>query len=305
MGVLDGKAIVITGAGRGLGAAYAVHAADEGASVLINDIDASTAELTTGAIRERGGAAVAAVADITDWAAAADLIGRCLDEFGSIDGLVNNAGLEAIGDPEEITEEDIRRLFEVNVIGTMFCGVHAIRAMLAGQGGSIVNATSGAQAALGHQSVYAATKGAVSSLTYTWAMDLAGRGVRVNAVSPMAATQMGRDAWARYQARRGGPATAGPGSATLPTPEANAPVVTFLLSDMAAEVNGQVVRIDHGRLSLMTHPGVLHPPLVRAQWSLDEVAEAFRTDLSARQLPLGVHAFEQRLRDYPLPYRNS
>src|SRR6201999_2391548 len=116
---------------------------------------------------------------------------------------------------------------------------------------------------------YGASKGGVASLTYTWAVELADRGIRVNAVSPMAGNTGMADDTAAYWAGRGidRAALAKHGLAVMPPAESNAPVVDFLLSDRAAGINGQVVRIVGTQLSLMTHPAVLYPPRVRDAWT--------------------------------------
>src|SRR5512140_2026554 len=93
MAVLAGKAVVITGSGRGIGAACAKGAARQGAAVVVNDIDAAPADETVAAIKAEGGRAIACVADITDWEESSRLMQSCIDAFGKIDGLVNNAAL--------------------------------------------------------------------------------------------------------------------------------------------------------------------------------------------------------------------
>lgn len=284
-GALDGKAVVVTGAGRGIGAAVATLAAAEGAAVVVNDVDGTAADAVAAGVRAAGGTAVADHSDVSSWDEARELVDHCVAEWGAIDGLVNNAALFAFGTPAEMTELDWRSLVESNVYGTAFCGTHALEAMARRGRGAIVNVTSGSHLGARSQSVYSATKGAVASLTYSWALDVAGTGIRVNALSPMAATRM-NTAIGDYFAARGKP---NPMVVTV-TPEHNAPVVVFLLSDEAAGVHGQVVRIDGPRLALMAHPAVLHPPLVRDTWTLDDVREAFATTLSGRQQPLGVVA---------------
>lgn len=297
MGYLDGKAIVITGSGGGIGAAYALHAAREGACVVVNDLDAASAHAVVAAIRAEGGTASAHVASIASWDGAAGLIAHCVKSYGGIDGLVNNAAVFHMALPEEEDEAGLRALIEVNVLGTMFCGIHASRHMLARGRGAIVNVTSGAQAGLARQGAYGTSKGAVASLTYTWAIDMGARGVRVNAVSPMARSRMADQAQ-QYLADHGHT----PWPAIAATPEDNTPVVIYLLSDRSAAVNGQVVRIDGQRLALMTHPAVLDPPLRRDTWTVQDVADAFEQQLAARQLPLGVVALDAQVRAYALGY---
>ncbi|MGE0388023.1 MAG: SDR family NAD(P)-dependent oxidoreductase [Gammaproteobacteria bacterium] len=284
MGPLNGKAVIITGSGRGIGAACAKYIARLGGAVVVNDVDATEAEATAAAIRSAGGKAVAHVADITSWSAAGGLIDRCVSEFGAIDGLVNNAGLFSMGRLDEMTDGGLRRLLEVNVVGTANCAAHAVKPMLARGTGSIVNVTSGAHMGIPGMSAYGATKGAVASFTYTWAMELQGTGVRVNAMSPLAETRMGEESTAYARAR----GIDLPKRTDMPGPEANAPLIAFLVSDDARNVTGQIVRIEGRQLGLVAHPGIALPVIDRDAWDFESVRDAFRDSLAARQLPLGI-----------------
>jgi NAD(P)-dependent dehydrogenase (short-subunit alcohol dehydrogenase family) len=271
---LAGLSVVITGAGGGIGAAYARAAGKAGARVVVNDIDREGAEKVAAEIREAGGVAVAEVQDIRDPAAAQALIGRCISEFGVIDGLVNNAALFVNVPFEEESVDNLRRLLEVNVVGLFNCARAAVGPMLARGKGSIVNVTSGAQTGQDGLSTYGATKGAVASFTYAWAGELKGRGVRVNAISPMGSTPMSNF------------------NPDLPAPEDNAPPVLYLLSDLSKDVTGQVVRIVGDKLSVMSHPANRAPVLEREAWSLDAVAEAFEATLGRLQVPTNVATYE-------------
>ena len=126
-------------------------------------------------------------------------------------------------------------------------------------------------------------EGAVASFTYAWAAELVGSGVRCNAISPLGRTRM-VDTTRCYLEAKALPMYGG----EAPDPEANAPVAVFLLSDRSAGVNGQIVRIEGGQLSIMTHPAVWLPILTRDVWTFDAVADAFATDLVHRQSPTGV-----------------
>jgi NAD(P)-dependent dehydrogenase (short-subunit alcohol dehydrogenase family) len=276
MRALDGKAIVITGSSRGIGAAYAKAAAAHGASVVVNGTDVTATERVVEEIHAAGGIAVAHVASVASWDEAEGLVQRSVVEFGRIDGLVNNAGINSLCKPHALSEPMLRGTIEVNLLGTAFCGVHAIRRMLDQGYGSIVNTVSGAMVGLPFMSAYGASKAGVAALTYSWASDLAGSGVRVNAVSPMAFTRMsdidppeGFDGdWLAEKL-----------PATQVTPEENAPVVIFLLSDQSAAVHGQVVRIQGQELSLMRKPEIVQPVLHREAWTVEAVAEAFAHEL--------------------------
>ncbi|MET9014910.1 SDR family oxidoreductase [Streptomyces olivaceoviridis] len=281
-GVLRGKHVLITGAGRGLGEAYARAAATEGARVVMSDINAEAVEAVAASINDAGGEALAVVSDVTDWDSCEKLVAAAVERFGKLDGLVNNAGyLNPVVAGTE-TEADIRRHIDIGVYGTYFMSVHGLSAM---QGsGSIVNVTSGAQVGLRMMSAYAAAKGAVASLTYAWANEFAAQGgdIRVNAMAPHASTPMMDAGTAAYTKYFGGQAVA-------PPPATNAPVVLYLLSDLSKGVNGQVVRLANGReLHLMTHPQVLDQPLTRDSWTVQDVERAFDEVFRHRLQPFGI-----------------
>lgn len=282
---LAGKAVVITGAGGGLGAAYARLAAALGAAVVVNDVDAAAARATADAIRRAGGNAIAEPGDVSVWDFAENLVESCVKDFGTITGFVSNAGILRPALLDDLSEADLRRMIEVNLIGTAAgARAAAMRLKAIGRGGSIVNVASGAQAGDVALGGYAATKGAVASLTYSWAMELRGSGIRMNAVSPLADTAMaGQNAhlMALQAAHRQ------VAYASLPPAEANAPVVAYLLSDAAAAITGQVVRIANRQLSLVSHP-MIAAPVLEDDWTFDKVAAAFDRELAARQHRLGL-----------------
>jgi NAD(P)-dependent dehydrogenase (short-subunit alcohol dehydrogenase family) len=288
MGILEGKAVIITGSGRGIGAACAIGAAMQGASVVVNDVDADVAEESAAAIRDAGGTAIACPADITDWAAAGRLIAACIDGFGRIDGLVNNAGAYHMSKAWDFDPVAARTLVEVNVLGTMHCAGHAVKAMVAQGSGSIVNVVSGAHMGIDSLGIYGATKGAVASMVYCWAVDLAGTGVRINGLSPFGATRMA-EATSAYRRSIG----ATDRRASFQPAEANSPLVEYLLSDRAEGISGQLVRIDSGEIQLYTHPALLLPPLRRESWTAGQIADAFDAELRERLVPCGVLGMEQ------------
>jgi NAD(P)-dependent dehydrogenase (short-subunit alcohol dehydrogenase family) len=291
MRILEGKAVVITGSGRGIGAACARGAARQGAAVVVNDIDGAEAEQVTEEIAAEGGKAVACVADVSRWEDAGRLIETCVETFGKIDGLVNNAGLFHRARIDQFDPESARALVEVNVLGTLYCTGHAVKPMLGRGSGSIINVVSGALMGIPTLGVYGATKGAVASMVYTWALELAGSGVRVNGVSPFGATRMTDPAVTTPLVPDMDRAYAL--LAEIQPPEANSPVVEYLLSDLSVGVNGQLVRIDKGELQLHTHPALLIPPVVRADWTAQAVADAFEDELEARRIPCGIWGMKE------------
>jgi NAD(P)-dependent dehydrogenase (short-subunit alcohol dehydrogenase family) len=276
---LDGRAVVVTGAGQGLGRAFARHAAGAGAAVVVNDVDGDLARETAAAITSDGGAAVVSAHSVADAEQAQALVDLCTSEYGRLDGLVNNAGLNYAVLPWEEDHRLVRELVEVNLLGTIYTGLAALRAM--GRGGSIVNISSGA--ALGQRSrgTYAATKGAVASLTYSWALDLEARGIRVNAVCPLARTRM---VLGCERSQRNCPPDR--------TPERVAPLVSFLLGDRSCGVTGQVIRCNGPQLHIVGQPYFKAPVLERNTWDDESVARAFDEVFGAHLEPYGL---EKRL----------
>ncbi|WP_157960549.1 SDR family NAD(P)-dependent oxidoreductase [Primorskyibacter marinus] len=290
MNELAGKSIVVTGAGSGLGAAYAQHAAALGANVIVNDINGDAAHACAKAITDAGGHATAQPGDVSDWDAAEALVDACVDAFGSLDGFVNNAGILRPALLDQTTEADIRQMIDVNLIGTAACArAAAVRMKSQGTGGSIVNVASGSQAGDVALGGYGATKAAISSLTFSWAMELRDTGIRMNAISPLAETAMAAQN-AHLMALQG--ANRDVHYNALPAAEVNAPLVSFLLSDRAREISGQIVRIAGQQLSFVTHP-LIAQPVLEDDWTFDKIATAFSETLAGHQHRLGL-AFEAK-----------
>jgi NAD(P)-dependent dehydrogenase (short-subunit alcohol dehydrogenase family) len=258
--ILTGRCAVVTGAGKGLGAAYARDLAAAGAAVVVNDIDGAAAAAVVERITEQGGSAVVDNNSVASWESSGAIVQTALTTFGRLDGLVNNAGLFYLADPRQEDPQLIEEMVHVNLLGTMFCGQHAIRHMAQHGGGAIVNDTSGAQSGMSQRGTYGATKGATASLTYSWAMDLASSAIRVNAISPIARTAM-----VDYGVARGE-------SGTNIPPEHVAPLVTFLLSDDASEITGQVIRLEGAQLSLLSRPGIRRTTEESGTWDQDALA---------------------------------
>ncbi|MDQ4213660.1 SDR family oxidoreductase [Microbacterium capsulatum] len=276
-GPLDGAAVAITGSAAGLGRAYALACAEAGAGVVVADLDGTAAEAVAARIRGAGGRAIALRHDVRDPAAAEELAALCVSSFGRIDGFVANAGLMRSGDAVDVDAVDVAEMLATNVAGVVHGATAAMRAMrAAGTGGSIVTVASGALQGLAGLSLYGATKGAVMSLTYAWALEGADAGIRCNAIAPLAHTAMSvqSSASARFPGGR---------------PESVAPAVVHLLSAASAPMTGQIVRFDGRRLGLMDPPQ-LSSVAQRESWDAAAVAAALDGVLAEAIAPVGLLA---------------
>jgi NAD(P)-dependent dehydrogenase (short-subunit alcohol dehydrogenase family) len=274
MKLLEGKAVVITGAGRGLGRAYALDAAAHGAFVVVNDIDLPEAEAVAAEIVASGGRALADGHSVAEWDSAAAVVDACVAAFGRLDGLVNNAGIVAAGLPWDMTEAQIRAIVDVNLFGAVFCGTHALRIMAEQGHGSIVISSSSTHMGRPNLGVYGATKGALVTLTHSWAIDTMTTKIRVNAFSPSA------------QTRISGSSPTGV-SAASPPPERNAGVVTYLLSDRAAGITGQVLQLRGEEIVIVAPPALTDHTVTDSAWTAERVADALDPLLRRRAQPVG------------------
>jgi NAD(P)-dependent dehydrogenase (short-subunit alcohol dehydrogenase family) len=286
MGLLDGKRAIVTGAGRGLGRAYAMALAAEGAKVVVNDLDVGEAEGVVAEIRAAGGTALVSGDDVGDWAAAGRLVGQCVEAFGGLEAVVNNAGFTRAVPIWEETEEAFDRLVRANLKGTFNVTRHALDHLRPRRRGSIINVSSGAQAGYVPRSIYAATKAGVAGFTYTWALELAPDNIRVNALSPTAQTRMSEITLAEDEK-----------PPPLRRPENIAPLVVYLASDEAAWITGQVFRMTGNILSLFSHPKPIHPTAAEGAWTLAALRERLPREFRDRLVAVGLGASEYQFKE--------
>jgi NAD(P)-dependent dehydrogenase (short-subunit alcohol dehydrogenase family) len=185
------QVLLVTGASRGIGAATAQLAAEKGFAVAVNYASrADAAEEVVGAIRERGGKALAVQADVADEAQVLAMFAQVDAKLGRLTALVNNAGVVDVpARVDEMSVQRLRRMFDINVLGSFLCAREAVRRMSTrhgGSGGAIVNVSSAAArlGAPGQYVDYAAAKGAIDAFTIGLAKEVAAEGIRVNAVRP-------------------------------------------------------------------------------------------------------------------------
>jgi 3-oxoacyl-[acyl-carrier protein] reductase len=180
-----GQVAVITGGARGFGLAFGKALADEGVHVVLVDLDGDAAEQAANEIKAGGGSAVGLCGDVTDEARIAEVMAIATESTGRIDTLINNAGLHSheYSQPvEAMGVAKVRRLFDVNVMGTICCTLAALPFLEAAEGASVVNISS--MAAHMGGTAYGNSKLAVAGLTVTLARELGPKGIRVNAISP-------------------------------------------------------------------------------------------------------------------------
>src|SRR5919201_3051698 len=182
---LEGKVCLITGAGSGIGRASARLFASEGAQVVVGDIDLAAARSAVEEIERSGGNAVSQKLDVTDEAETVEVTNRLVERFRRIDVLFNNAGIAGVGDVVETPPDVFDRVMRVNVRGVYLMSRAVAPHMMRQRSGSIINMSSGiAEIGLARRVSYAASKGAVYSMTKSMQVDLAPLGVRVNALLP-------------------------------------------------------------------------------------------------------------------------
>ncbi len=255
--VLQDRIAIVTGAGAGIGEASALALATAGATVVAADIDRASAQSTARTITDHGGRSLAVEVDCGDVAGITAMVAETVATFGQIDILLNNAGITRRADIMDLTEADWDRIYRVNARGVFFCLQIAARAMIEqGNGGRIVNiaSISGKGYAGTSNAIYAASKGAVISLTNTAAQQLARHGINVNAVCPgVTVTALSQDNLETRAAQEGVSVEnmTRRRAAAIPLGRPNDPadianLVVYLASPKARNITGQSWNVDGG-----------------------------------------------------------
>jgi NAD(P)-dependent dehydrogenase (short-subunit alcohol dehydrogenase family) len=244
---LDGKVAIVTGAGGGIGRAYARGLAEAGAKVVLADVNATAATDAAAELARDGFEAIATTTDVASEASTAEMAARTLEAFGRIDILVNNAALMAEIPPVGLTGLDLDmfdRVVQVNLRGPLLCTRAVVPSMKEGGSGKIINQSSGG--AFLPSGVYGMTKIGLVSMTASLAQELAPFNIRVNAIAPgFVNTEAGlRSAPAEYRALI---------EATVPIPfgepEELVGALIFLASSASDWVTGQTINVDGGWVS--------------------------------------------------------
>ncbi|MEV7694337.1 SDR family NAD(P)-dependent oxidoreductase [Microbacterium sp. NPDC089189] len=279
---LDGKVAIVTGSGRGLGLAYAQELARQGASVVINDVDADTAAAAVATIEDAGGSAVAVVAPVGPTTTAQELVRTAVERFGRLDILVTNAGVLRDTVLWKMSDDDFDTVIGVHLRGTFTCVREAATYMRANEiAGRIIciGSPTGQRGNFG-QTNYAAAKAGIVGMVRTWALELKKAGITANAVIPVAATAM--TATVPYFA-----AAVEADAAGEPMPEFYrhglgfgtsddvSGLIAYLASDAASGVSGQAIGVGGDRIQLWSHPEPVVTAYHEGGWSTEALEAEF------------------------------
>ena len=299
MGRFDGKVAIVTGAGRGIGAAHALLLASEGAAVVVNDLggdaagagaDMTPAQQVVADIEAAGGRAVVNGGSVSNWSDAEALIAQAVDTFGRLDILVNNAGILRDRMSFSMTEEEFDSVIDVHLKGhfapSRFAAAYwreQFKATNEPVNAKIVNTASESGIyGNGGQANYAAAKAGIASMTIVMARELERMGVRVNAVCPTARTRLTDQVAGDFMAKKDG-------QADIFAPENIAAVVAWLASDASSGVTGQVFKAMGGNLQLLRGWRPVTEVTDHGEWSLDDVIAV--ADRLLGDNPTGVPKF--------------
>ncbi|MGD9621826.1 MAG: SDR family oxidoreductase [Mycolicibacterium sp.] len=299
MGLLNGRVAIVTGAGGGIGRAHALAFAAEGARVVVNDIGVgldgspagggSAAGSVVDEIVAAGGEAIASGANVADWAQAEELIQTAIDGFGSLDVLVNNAGIVRDRMLANTSEEEFDAVTAVHLKGhfaTMrHAGAYWRAKSKSGESvdARIINTSSGAglQGSVG-QANYSAAKAGIAALTLVAAAEMARYGVTVNAIAPAARTRMTETVFAEMMSTQDADFDA-------MAPENIAPLVVWLSSAEARDVTGRVFEVEGGKIRVAE--GWAHGPQIDkgAKWDPAELGPVVAALLAEARTPVPVY----------------
>jgi len=293
VGALDGRVVIVTGAGRGIGRAHALFLASEGARLVVNDVgaavtgdgtDASLADEVVAEVRDTGGIAVANHADVSDWESARALIELAVGTYGDLDALVNNAGIIRDRPIWDLTEDELDSVVRVNLKGHVAPTRWAARywkerAERDGvRDAALVHTSSPSVMGYAGQSNYGAAKGGIATFTLVVAEELAPFGVRSNAIVPAARTRMA-DAFRAWDPQRPTPRTllpTDPAAFDEWSPGNSSPLVAYLASEQCP-LSGQVLLAGRGMVARMD--GWSRGELARRDhdWTVAELADTVPT----------------------------
>jgi NAD(P)-dependent dehydrogenase (short-subunit alcohol dehydrogenase family) len=284
--MLDGKVVVVTGAGGGIGRDIALMAGMSGAKVVVNDIGASLdgqghddgpAERVAQEIRENGGEAVASIDSVADAEGAQAIVQAAIDAFGRLDGIVNNAGILRDAFFHKMTDEEWDRVIKVHLYGSYNVSRAAAPIFKAQQSGSLVHMTS-TSGLIGNlaQANYSAAKLGIVGLSKSIALDMQRFGVRSNCIAPFAWSRMISSIKVDSPEQEARVARL-----QQMTPAKVAPLAVYLLSDRAEAVSGQIFSVRNNEIFLFSQPRPVRSVQREQGWTPEQIADHAMPALSA------------------------
>jgi NAD(P)-dependent dehydrogenase (short-subunit alcohol dehydrogenase family) len=309
MGMLDGKAALVTGSGRGIGRGIAMALAKAGAKVVVNDLGASLsgegeektpADQVVDEIITNGGVAVTNYGSVADWDQAHAMVDQVVDTFGRIDILVNVAGILRDRMLFNMTEAEWDAVLAVHLKGTFNCMQAASIRMREQRGGRVISMSSVSALGAAGQPNYAAAKAGILGLTWSTANAMGRYGVTCNAIMPSGATRM-IDSTPRGKAffEEHGKWPSEMAVGTERDPDNVAPLVVYLASDAAANVNGQVFHSYGYSYTLLEQPHAVRSIRSDGRWDPEELARIFPETLGGALKPPPAGGFGTQLDDRP------
>ena len=291
MGVLDGKVVLVTGAGRGIGRDFALAMADAGAAVVVNDLGTSTegdseegtpADEVVKEIVDGGGRAVANYGSVSDFTEAGRMVQDAIDHFGQLDAVVNNAGILRDRMFHKMSVDEWKAVVDVHLNGSFYVSRAAASHFRERETGAFVHMTS-ASGLVGNfgQANYSAAKLGLTALSKSIALDMNRYGVRSNCIAPFAWTRMIGTIPVNDDAQK-----ARVEKLKSMTPARIAPMAVFLCSDLAKDVTGQIFAVRNNEIFLISQTRPLRAVHRSEGWTPESIAEHALPSMSPQFYPL-------------------
>lgn len=276
------KTVIITGSSRGLGRAFAIAFAKQGANVVINGTNATALAEVETRVQELGGQVRSVLGSVASMQVCENLIVEAVEAFGGVDILVNNAGIVRDRTLFKMTAEDFDDVIAVNLRGAWACAKFAAVQMREQGGGQIINVISASGLVGGFgQGNYAASKAGMMGLQRTWVLELDKFNIRCNSLWPIAQTDMTQVVFDRVAAgaKQAGKPVPAPEQMGFGKPEHIANMMLWLASEQAADVNGQCFTCSGSKIAVWNHPQEQAVGIKAAPWSVDEISAHFAANL--------------------------